>query len=211
MAGNRDIFFVLKEPLTSLVFLIINIGSPFAFVKSSAFGMGMVVSIFMIAALILAVREGAGDNARWITLILFSLGSSLVLTVGRAESGFWAAMASRYVPLIIFGVVGAYVIIVKTWRKAEDEDLRQKYAMLYGALLSVVLVGLVSGYTSGVARGKEIHDIRSRVADHLAEYDRATDKDLEPILFDVAKVRKRVKILEKYRLSVFQDKSHPTQ
>ena len=83
--------------------------------------------------------------------------------------------------------------------------------MLYGAVLSVVLVGLVSGYASGVARGKEIHDIRSSVADHLAEYDRATDKDLEPILYDVAKVRKRVKILERYRLSVFQDKPHPTQ
>lgn len=206
MAGNRDILFVLKKPITALVFLLLNVGSPFAFVKSSAFGMGMIVCLLMIAALVLAVREGAGDNARWITLILFSLGSSFVLTVGRAESGFWAALASRCVPLIIFGVVGAYIIILKAWKKAEDEGSKQKYAMFYGAMLSIVLVGLVCGYASGVARGKEIRDIRSRVADHLADHDRATDEDLAPILYDVGKVRIRVKILEKYRLSVFHDR-----
>ncbi len=206
MSGKTDMFFALKNPVAALMFLVLNIGSPLAFMKSSAIGMGAAAGVFIIAILYLTVRKGVPENAKWITLILLSLSFSLFFTAGRLHFGLWAALASRYVPFTIIGIVGIYMAVLNYYEKAADADRKHRYAMLYGAIVSMVLIGVVSGYASGTVRGREISESRKRVAGYLMRFEQASDDDLEPILFDVDKVRERAKILERHRFNVFQDR-----
>jgi hypothetical protein len=196
---------IFAKTFVALTFFIMNIATPLAFVKSSASGMGTVAAIYLFIILVLMVRRGPVNNPRWLALILFSLGSSFLFTLGRVNYGLWAALASRYVPFTVLGIIGAYAGSLSFYEKPGDTE-NKRYAVLYGAILSTIIVGVISGYTSGIVRGKEIHDERTHMVRYLIDYEKTDDSKLQTIYPDAHKLRERAKILEELRLNVFQKK-----
>ncbi|RJP66766.1 MAG: hypothetical protein C4532_15565 [Candidatus Abyssobacteria bacterium SURF_17] len=203
VSDTSRLSFALRNPLMALTFLVMSIGSPLAFVKGSAIGFGAALSVLAIISLVLTFRSRDRENTMWMAFILFALGSSLFFMVGRVHYGLWAALASRYVPFTLLGVVGIYGAILSRYEQAQEPIAKQRFAILYGAAVSAMFIGIVCGYASGIARGKEITEMRQSMASLLIHYRDATDESLEPILFDVSKVREGAEILEKNQLNVF--------
>lgn len=200
---DTGVHFTLRDASAALAFFILNIGSPLAFVKSSAIGMGAAVGLFALAVCILSFRNRRPENNKWIALLIFSLGTSVFFTVGRVHFGFWAALASRYVTMTLLGIIGIYVAILNCYERAEDRA-RPKHALLYGAVLSVLFVGIVSGYAGGVARGREVQKERKEMRVTLLNYRTSSDEELERMLNNPEKIRRNAAVLEKYRLNVFR-------
>ncbi len=204
---HPSLFFMIKNPAISMMYFFVNIGSPLSFDKDSAFGNGillftLILFIFVITAKRLAIIE----NAKWISFILFSLFSSLSLTIGRSGFGIEQAMNSRYVAFTSLGIIGIYLILSDLYNRFENEKYK-KYSIIYGIILSLVLVGIIVGYEGGIVAGEKALDSRDLAKSNLIDYKSKSDDDLKLLYPDPNVVRDRAKILEKYSLNVFWDKS----
>jgi len=200
--GRSGILSGLARPFDFLWFVILSIGSPLAFMKSSASGMGAVMCLFIVAVFAGAVYADEPAKRKWIALILFSLGSTILFSLGRVEQGLYAALASRYYPFTVLGIIGVYMAVLHSYEKTVDADSKW-HALLYGAVLSIVFVGLISGYSSGILRGKETSETRKAMVNHLTAYretDAAVMVHMHP---DVEELRRRAGVLEKLKYNVF--------
>jgi len=189
-----------------LMFFVLNVGSPLAFMKSAASGMGAAICVLMAAACIFTLRKGGSEQFKWIALIAFSAGSSLILAISRADQGLSQALNSRYFPFIVHGVIGAYASILYLHEKSSDAKAR-RHALLYGAVLATILIGITSGYTSGLLRGKEIREERIGMAEDLMNYKEADKEHLRKILGNVGMLTDRAASLEKLGYNVFRNKA----
>lgn len=200
--GRSGILSGLARPFDLLWFVILSIGSPLAFMKSSASGMGAVMCLLVVAVFAGAVYADEPAKRKWIALILFSLGSTILFSLGRVEQGLYAALASRYYPFTVLGIIGVYMAVLHSYEKTVDADSKW-HALLYGAVLSTVFVGLISGYSSGILRGKETSETRKAMVNHLTAY-RETDAAVMVHMYpDVEELRRRAGVLEKLKYNVF--------
>ena len=203
--GLPDLF-SLKNLLAALVFFVMCMGSPLAFVKSAAGGMGALLCVLILVVLVISVRNGLRENVKWAAFILFAMGSSLFFTIGRIQLGPDAALASRYICFTVLGVVGCYLATLNLYEAAKNHDQERHRAMLLGAMVSIILVGLISGYSSGILRGREMRDERSNIASIILEYKKITGKSVATKPFEIEVIKKRAEILEKRGLNVFRKK-----
>ena len=208
--GLSDLF-SLRNLLAAPVFFVMCMGSPLAFVKSAAGGMGAILCVFMLAVLVISVRNGFRENVKWAAFILFAMGSSLFFTIGRMQLGPDAALASRYVCFTVLGVVACYMTTLNMYEAAKNNDQKRRYAMLLGGITSIILVGLISGYSSGVLRGGEMRDERSNIASILLDYNNITGKSVATQPFEIEIIKERAEILEKRGLSIFREDSEKRQ
>ncbi|MFQ5539968.1 MAG: hypothetical protein ACE5FB_06160, partial [Candidatus Binatia bacterium] len=181
---------------------ILSIGSPLAFMKSSASGMGVVMCLFIVAVFATAVHIDGPAKWKWMALILFSLGSSILFGLGRVEQGLYAALASRYYPFTVLGIIGVYMAVLHSYETKVGADSKNR-ALLFGAILSTVFIGLISGYTSGILRGKETSEMRKTMVNQLIAYRETDAVDMTHMYPDVEELKRRARILEKLEYSVF--------
>lgn len=202
---HPSILYIIEQPINSIEYLIVNIGSPLGFEHSTAFGMGIFILFEIIMVSILLLKNGLlKENAKWLSFIFFSLASSLTITVGRAGFGVEQALSSRYVTFTLLGIVGLYLVVVGLYNKFETKN--QKYAVLYGMVLSVIFVGIIIGYSRGVIAGEEISESRKNMACYLIGYNWTSDEFLKNLYPHPDIVKKRAKILERHKLNVFSFK-----
>lgn len=202
IAQKVTVFSSLKMALSALAFFVLNIGAPLA-VRSSAVGMGTLLIACIIIVAIASVRHGVLRNTKWMALILFSLGSSALFTAGRTQLGLSEALTSRYLCFTTLGIVGVYMSVLTLYRREERENRKENYAMLFGGILSLIIVGIVSGYSSGLMHGRELHAEREQIAGILAEYEKITDESIATRPFRVNKIKKRAAFLKKHNLNQF--------
>jgi len=158
--------------------------------------------LLVVAVFAGAVYADEPAKRKWIALILFSLGSTILFSLGRVEQGLYAALASRYYPFTVLGIIGVYMAVLHSYEKTVDADSKW-HALLYGAVLSAVFVGLISGYSSGILRGKETSETRKAMVNHLTAY-RETDAAVMVHMYpDVEELRRRAGVLEKLKYNVF--------
>jgi len=200
--------FTLRSLLAAPTFFVLSVGSPLAFVKSAASGMGAILCAFILAVFVISARNGIQKNVKWVALILFAIGSSLFFTFGRVELGLDAALASRYVCFTVLGIIGCYLAALNLYEAAENQDQKRYRAMLLGAIVSVILVGVISGYTSGIIRGKEMRDERAPIANVIFEYEKITEESVATRPFEIEVIKERAAILKKHGLNVFRDRPH---
>jgi len=197
--------YLIEQPINSIEYMIVNVGSPLGFGHSTAFGMGILILFGIIIVSIFLLKNGfLKQNAKWLSFIFFSLASSLTITVGRAGFGMEQALSSRYVTFTLLGIVGLYLVVVGLYNKFETKN--QKYAVLYGMILSVIFVGLIIGYSRGVIAGKGISESRKNMACYLIGYNWTSDEFLKNLYPHPDIVKKRAKILERHKLNVFSFK-----
>lgn len=192
---------IFKDIFTSLSFFIMNIGSPFASDRINAFGIGILLFILFIFVILLTIyKKLIYENMVWISFILFSLMSSIVITIGRVGLGLDMALSSRYVTLTSLGIIGLYMMIINFKKNINNS---QNYNILYGIILSMILIGLFSGYVSGVITGNDLLVSRKNNVESLINYKLTEDENLKKIYPNPDIARERAKILDKYRLNVF--------
>ncbi|MDJ1420374.1 MAG: hypothetical protein M5U10_00515 [Candidatus Methanoperedens sp.] len=195
---HPSLFFAVEHLISSITYLIVNIGAPLAFEQRHAFGTGIILSIFIIISLIFTIRNRyTAENAKWICFILFSFLSSAALTIGRSGFGVEQGLSSRYVTFTLLGVIGVYLIILHLYSKS------QKCSVLYGMILSIILVGITVGYVDGVKEGGNILEGRKLMVNNLIDYEWTAAENLKMLYPNEDILRERAKILEEYKLNVF--------
>ncbi len=203
LSGQSNVLLAVTRPIPLLTFFVLNIGASLAYMKSAAGGMGAAILVYAVAAFAIAIRTGEQRQLKWMALILFSLGSSALCGIGRIEYGLSGALASRYFPFSALGIVGIYMAVLHSFEATKKTD-KKGYALLYGAVLSTLLIGLINGYASGMLRGRETFEMKKGMADRLATYRHADDADLEYLFRDAEKLRRRAAILEELEYNVFR-------
>lgn len=197
---HPSLFFAIDNFIVGTRYLLANIGAPMASEQSSAIVIGIIFIILTIITLKIVIKNKIMvENAKWITLILFSLASSVAMTIGRSGFGVEQALSSRYTMFTSFGFIGLYLIISNLY----NNNKNQKYAILYGMILSIILIGTAIGYLSSADIGRGLSTVRENDAYFLTNYKWASDEDLKNLYPIADIVRKRAEILEKYSLNVF--------
>jgi hypothetical protein len=200
--GHPSTFFIIEHPINSLIYFLGNIGSPLAFKMYEAIAIGLILMILLSMELAILVKCGTmKENASWLALILFSLGTSIILTIFRAGFGIEQAGASRYITYTLLAVVGIYSIALNIYNK---DSGNRSYICLFDATLLLLIIGLSGGYLYGLAEGPIINVLQTDNACYLKTYEQQPDENLKHI-YEPSKVREIAPIIDKYKLNVFSN------
>ncbi len=88
-------------------------------------------------------------------------------------------------------------------KEASNENRKENYAILFGGMLFLIIVGTISGYFLGVLHGRKLHREREQIAGILAEHQKITDENFATHPFRVDVTRERAAFLEKHGLNQF--------
>ena len=194
------ILFGLEHPTDAAGYFLSAIGSPFMYFDVSLVA-GIVLMPLLLVILKFAWDEKAfSRNAPWIALILFSLCSTLILTVSRSGYGIWQANTSRYVTLTYPGFVGLYALAL---------GMKALHPLVLKFLLIAIVIGLMIGYGGGVLMGEATMLQRQVIRDYLVHYSSVPDAQLAVLNanenYNASRVREGAQILEHLNYSVFRD------
>ena len=207
--GHPSTLFIIEQPVKGLFYFLGNIGSPLAFKMTEAVGVGIILIILLSIELFILIKYGAlKENAKWLSLILFSLMSSFVLTIFRAGFGIEQAGSSRYVTFTLLAIVGIYSLALSIYNKNSENKVR---LFLLGAILSILITGSIGGYMYGLVEGPVINVLQTDNAYYLKTYEKQPDDNLRHI-YDPLVVREIAPTLKKYKLNVFSyNQIHPNE
>jgi hypothetical protein len=201
--GHPSTLFIIEQPVKGLIYFLANIGSPLAFKISIAVGFGIILMGLLSVELFILIKYGAlKENAKWLSLILFSLISSFALTIFRAGFGIEQAGTSRYVTITLLAIVGIYCLALNIYNNNSENKIR---LFLLRSLLLILIIGLIGGNMYGLAAGPYINVLRTDSAYYLKTYEQQTDDNLRNLYPDPAAVREMAPILKKYKLNVFSN------
>jgi hypothetical protein len=202
-SGHPSIFFILNKPFDGVLYLLVNIGSSLAHDKHTAVGVGIFLVIVLFIELIYLYEFNIfRSNSMWLSLILFSLISSVITTVGRAGFGAEQALSSRYVTFTLIGVIGIYILALNLYNmKSHDRIL----AILFGVVVSILIIGSITGYTSGISAGKSLKEARLDSAYYLKTYKLQPDYNFQGLYHSPRTIRSKAPFLETYNLNAFTD------
>jgi len=198
--GGTSILYSIENPLKSIAYMFIYIGSFFG-VRIHPFLVSLALGILIVLASIIFINILIKNNllqeaSEWIALIVFSFASAIITTVGRANLGFEQALSSRYVTISLLAVIGLYLIALKL-------NSIKKYKILYKTVLCIIVFGLVVGNIAGIFAGEEMSESREKIAFSVLHFTNASDESLNYAYPDHRFVRNCAAILQKNRLNVF--------
>ena len=134
-----------------------------------------------------------------LSLILFILGSLLLMAEGRALLGIHDAVDSRHTTIATLGIVGLYLGMI---------SLETKYVsvkrLLVGFLLTFIILGIGLSYAGAIHEGPEWRDNKNLDAYYLSTFRVQSDQTLRSLfVFNPQIAREGAEVLEKHRLNVF--------
>jgi hypothetical protein len=196
--------FTLSHIPMAALYFVINVGAPLAYEKGNATAAGIFLLALMALVAYLILRNRlVVENSAWVCLALFSLAISVACVVGRSGFGVEQALSSRYTTFTSLAVIGTYVVILSLWKAKKGSADEKYYAMLYGAALSILVLGLVVGYSGGIVMGSNVHAAGTQAVNTILDFKSLDDASLGQIYPHADRVRHGAGILEKYRLNVF--------
>lgn len=201
---HPSLFYFLRHPISSFNYLVVSIGSPLAVEKYTAAGIGCLLLFLYFYVIIFFVAKKYKNKiaipyfVTIFSLVLFSIFSAVLFTLGRSGFGVEQALSSRYTTITILGVIGIYFFALNI------TSINFKFKnIIFGMLLSSIIIGIISSYLSGIKAGKETREFRSINRYYLMTYNFQSDENLKRLYSNLLKVRKGAQILEKYKLNVF--------
>ena|GEM_PF-6462060 len=178
--GHPSLLEMFRHPDVALEYLLASIGNPLAIEPWAAVGIGALVLIIELAALLFAARSS--ELPAWAAgLVIFSLGNSLLLTTGRVGFGLEQALSSRYATLSSMGIVGAYIIILR--------------ARSTSTFLSI---------HDGLLAGRALRDTRRDLARRLRTVESQPDEALLQLFPSAPALRDWSGTLREHHLSVYR-------
>lgn len=201
-----SISYSIENPLDGIAYMFVYVGSFFRIefhpiLVPLVFGILIILSIIISIGLIIK-NDLLEETLEWIALIAFSFASAIITTIGRAGFGLGQALSSRYVTFSLLAILGLYLIVLRL-----NCIKNINYKLLYKTILCFIVLGLVSGYLSGIFAGEKISESREKMAFSVLHFTNASDESLYSAYPDPRFVRDCAAILEKYRLNVFYDNS----
>lgn len=194
--------YTLQHPFDSLRFLLTCMAVPVAPTLASAVASGLILLVFTLFVLIRVVQfrdKVLTTLAPQLSMILWSLSSAFLITVGRIGMGTEQAFASRYGSVTVVGIVGLYGVLVYV---LQDFDPAAKTAA--GVLLGVVAAGVMA--TQITAYNAVAPDAQSRTLGEFAVrmHQYASEESLKTVNPIPDTVRKWAPVLKQYRYSLFR-------
>jgi hypothetical protein len=201
---GSNLQFAFSHPLTVLLYYLATIGSSLGVTLWEAIAYGVVLVALGLGALAMYARRDKWFISSFpLGLIVYALGSGLLLAVGRSVFGVAEALATRYALLTIPLVIGLYLVLVSARGIVESRRLALLVflvAVFFGVLTSD-WKSLVVGDAWRVEKNQIVHDILT--------YRFQSDATLAASFDDPEKVRSGAQILERYRLNVFAEPPRP--
>lgn len=175
-AGGNSPFESLARPLASAEFFLTLLGGSMFGGRSLALGAGVVFSALVAVSLFLVLlRRSFGEDAFWVSVILFSFFSLAFVTAGRLDSGIEQALLSRYATFSIPAVIGAYVLLAK----AMSAGRSPASVAAFGVMSVFVIASLPFAYMDGIRGGEHIRTGREEAVAVLSEYEERPDAEIE--------------------------------
>jgi hypothetical protein len=193
---------LLALPTTGGQFFLTLLGSPLFPQRGLVLVSGAIMAGLIVASLFLVWRRGKlGEYSFWLSLLAFSLFTSLAITSGRIGRGGEAATAPKYTTFSILAVICVYAILLKLG----GEERTRLTTALVGSASVVILSSIAVSYWNGINLGAEIRATREEAAYVLSTYESQPDERLEVIHGRPETVKRRAPILEELGYNVFSE------
>jgi hypothetical protein len=198
---NSSLYLIFQNPLKFLKYFFVVVGSSLFHDKTSAFIVGVLLSMVSLAALVMIVQSRTVDRfSFWISLLLFSYATLFFLSIGRAGMGIDQALSSRYVtfsvliPISLFAICSGFM----------DKNNSNAGAPVYWALIGLFLVSFPQTVKAGISSGHYRHEWGIKTRFYIQNLDNTPDsfiqKHIDP---EVAAVRQLVPLIDGERNGMF--------
>ncbi|PYX87672.1 MAG: hypothetical protein DMG67_18810, partial [Acidobacteria bacterium] len=181
-AGSPLFFF--SHPLRSAGFFVILLGTPFCQSGADisiplAFSAGG-VTLLALAACVVMLRSYHLKEVTtpWLSVALFGLFFAAMVTAGRGNGGFDAAVQSRYAT----GTIFVAIAVIQLGRLVCVHKGRKVYLFLLGALWSLLIVGSMAAISAAHYSKQELSHAKLFI-EVLRYMDAATDSAKESVLY----------------------------
>lgn len=187
-------------------YFLANIGSPLVWDITDSINAGaLLLVIYIITLSLLVVYNKTKENIVWISFVLFSLLTSIMLTFGRSGFGVEQAISSRYTTCTLLGIIGIYIILSKT---LVTEHKQYPFQYISAIIAIVLIVGANSiNYTKGIEIEENWYKDRVIMADELLNYKNTSNDNLNKLYPSADIVKSYGKILEEHRLNAFSNRN----
>lgn len=190
--------FGLRHPGIASRYLLASVGGAlFPDVNSAIAAGGVVLGAGAVLLALWWPRRKVAAPSIGPALFVFSIGTSIMLTVGRAGFGVEQALAGRYASLTVFAPIGIYLFAIS------NVGMHRAVPLLISGLSCVSAVGLYSSSAKGLADGRWTINERRTLAVALLTWREQSDEMLRRMFPDPTVLRQFAAILERHRLSVF--------
>lgn len=196
-----SVLFPFQHPGIAFQYLLTILGSPWTAIPNFAILMGGIMILIVIAIAWLIIHDHSfQDNGLWLALISFSLFTALACTSGRSGYGVDQALKSRYITLMIPGIIGAYMIIIGMVRRS---SLNYRSYVLIGLVIALFLISIIGGYAEGFSQAQASQEWRINSIALIKGY-QGLDTTTQQAIFPTPSVLLQDKdILKKYRLNIY--------
>jgi len=200
---TTDQLYAIHDPLTSIIFGLVALGSPLSnnvFI-AAAIGPFLLILYILVGVIVIFKPDKWPVRFPLLALVLFTAASAAVLLITRAEWGVGAAFVSRYTTTTVLGITGLYMLALSV----DFQNVNLKY-FLWGALLSLLMAGVIStDCYAYLEKGKQAYTERRAAAYYLVNYAGQSDENLGKLYPWPAITRERIQTLVKYKLNVFSE------
>lgn len=200
---HPSIFFIFQNPITSFKYFIVSLGCPL--LRSNTiwtFLLGVVVILFCIISFFYIIKTRLfQENALYLSILLFSLGSSFILTVGRSGFGVEQATSSRYISFTLLGIVGLYFIILNLFFK--QNVVSRFILVLFVTIIILMLIGIINAFIIGIPSAENSHNYQLNNQNKVIHYKTIPMDDLKTLYPIPLKVYNLSIFLENNKMSVF--------
>ena len=201
-AYHPDLFYFIQHPIESGTFLLALLGGFFSndLYMAVGAGIGLVILYIYAGASILYNSKKQADSAPFLALILFTIGSAIMLTAGRAGAGIEGALARRYMTMTIVGVMGLYLALISLNLKFINPR-----SMIFRAIICVAVVAIFmidKSLFTGVKTARITVDVQ-KIPYYTSTYMMQSDDILAKAGAVPVAVRQGCEVLKKYKLNVY--------
>jgi hypothetical protein len=219
--GHPSLLYSLQNPVNGILDFLSSFGSTISRDLDTSRVIGILMLILLFCVFLLNRKSLViNKNAKWFALILYSLLTSLEISMGRSGFGTESMLSQRYYLLTYWSIIALYLIELnylnleipscKNNIKSQETLSLQKRLnynyLLMGIILTLLFIGITTYLVVGIEEGKETKTEREHMAYYLENYEVQPIKNLKTLYPELATIHKRASFLESENLSVFYNK-----
>lgn len=201
------LWFITQNPEQSLQYFLVYLGAPLASFSSTVatiFGlMGLIGFLWLAYCCFNLYKRKTQDYCSvlpWLALIVYSITSAMITTLGRAELGVSQALSSRYIT--ISNLMWISLLVMIPWINKNyfhsEIFLNKKIRIFVIILLCICEARMMTeGWVWGIAHYRTLETARNQIINNI--YD---DKYIRNNVYP-GDLRERISVLTKLHLTAF--------
>lgn len=221
---HPSLLYSFQNPVNGIFDFLSSFGSTISRDLETSRIIGVLMLILLFCIILLNRKHlMINKNAKWYALMLYSLLTSLEISLGRSGFGTESMLSQRYYLLTYWSIIALYLIELnylnlgipgcKIDIKSQEPLILQKKLnynyLLMGIILTLLFMSVTTHLIMGIEEGKETKAERESMADYLENYKFQSSDDLKTLYPDPTIVRQRASFLESKNLSVFYKDNNP--